>query len=138
MNSYSYANGNPILLSDPRGESATTWNLYSGSAELGLVGFAGLSFNVGIARGLNEQTGERWVAPTLTFGGVLGSVNTRSASYPNSEKLSGDPFIIGAHTDAGWFSGAAYSPTANVPDDLAGPSKKSTFTPIRLIRIRRA
>src|SRR5262249_5499888 len=69
LNSYSYANDNPITKSDPNGRDATTYSVGMG-AELGFGFFGGGQASVGFSIVYDPKTGQRWLAfPVISYGG---------------------------------------------------------------------
>jgi RHS repeat-associated protein len=128
MNSTSYGRDNPITNKDPNGREAYTWNLLNMSAEEGFGAYGYASFNVALSFGRNTQTGEKWIAPSVSFATGMGSVNGQVSGFPAAKaKSDAPPFVVGVFGGITPLVGGAYSPDANTPDDLSGRSKQSSL-----------
>jgi RHS repeat-associated protein len=137
LNSYAYANGNPITTKDPLGLWAVSYNLLSGSVEGGLrFGGAG-SFNAGFTFVGGRDGG---LAFTTSYGGV-GALGQRSVGYPSSASVSGisnlTPFVLGSSVSAGcgipqcgraFQPSGSYSSTVDSLSDLGGPANSINGT----------
>jgi RHS repeat-associated protein len=75
LNTYSYANDNPVARTDPKGLAAYTWNLFSANAEEGFVvnGYAGVSIQLSYVN--DPQTDRAWITPSLSYAEGRGSIN---------------------------------------------------------------
>ncbi len=131
LNSYSYAEGNPVTKNDPTGLWAVGWTIFSVGGEGGLGIFGGATLNVSINYVRNSQTGESWIAPSITFGATAGA-GSKSVNYPNTVHYPPAPSdapsgIMGLHGGVTAFTGASISPSAKSPDDIRGVTSNSSL-----------
>ena len=96
LNSYSYANDNPITTSDPKGLWAISYSLASVGGEEGFGLFAGGAANLGLTFVSGKDGG---LALTFSSGGARGYLRN-SASYPTSPSGQAS-FIYGAFAGGG-------------------------------------
>src|SRR5207302_401565 len=68
LNSYSYANGNPVTNKDPEGLDALGFNIAIGG-EAGFGIYGGVTYSAGLTYVYNPGTGERWLVPVFSSGG---------------------------------------------------------------------
>jgi RHS repeat-associated protein len=121
LNSYSYANDNPITKSDPNGRDAYTVGFNLGS-ELGIGAFGGGTINVGVSYVRNPDTGQSWIAFPFSYGSVLG---TPSGALEIPQRGQKPPFVIGAYAGAG--PSGSKSPNAKRPEDLYGTEDSANY-----------
>jgi hypothetical protein len=122
LNSYSYANDNPITKSDPNGRDATTYSVGI-TGELGFGACGGGSASIGFGIIYNPQTGQRWIAfPVISYGATVGTPNASVVTAGKDQKA---PFILGAYAGGGFSFG--YSPQVTDPTQLLnGPAQDTS------------
>jgi RHS repeat-associated protein len=118
LNSYSYANGNPITNKDADGRDALGISVGFG-AEGGLGFFAGFQMSAGVTLVYNPDTGERWLVPTFSAGGTAGALGSYSSYASTNGEL---PTVLGA--SGGVNISGSYSPNVKNPRDM-GPVSSS-------------
>ena len=128
LTSYGYANGNPITNKDAEGRMALTWNSLNVSAEAGLGAYSYYGLTLGLSLGRNDRNGEWWIAPNVSFSTGTGDLGGQKSGYPIA-KNSDQPFVTGIYGGITALLGGVASPSANTPDDLAGPATQSSLNP---------
>jgi len=113
LNSYSYANDNPITKSDPNGRFALSLN-YSANAEEGFGGFTSTYAGGGASFVLNPSTMQAWIVYTSSGANNVGYLKSYQSTPDNGQT----PFVLGMYAGKGRSIGV--SPNANSPADLVG------------------
>ncbi len=121
LNSYSYADDDPIVKKDPSGRDAYTASFSIGS-EAGIGGFGGGTMSISVSYVRDPRTGQTWIAFPFSYGSVLG---TPSGSVEIPQKGQKQPFVIGVYAGAG--PSGSYSPNAKRPDDLFGTDDSANY-----------
>jgi RHS repeat-associated protein len=131
LNSYSYANDNPITNSDAKGLWSISYNLAGIGAEEGFGLFAGGTASLSMSFVWGRDGG---FALTRSAAGT-GGYSQNSVSYPASPNGQ-QPFIYGLFMGAGCSYpcggnlnqyGVSFSPTVSRLDDLNGPADSMNF-----------
>jgi hypothetical protein len=94
LNSYSYANDNPISNKDSDGREAYTYNFLSLGAEGGFGFYAGATFGAGISYIHDPETGGQWLTPSASFGAASGDLKKQYYGYPANDSPN-QPFVLG-------------------------------------------
>jgi len=96
LNSYSYANDNPITKSDPNGRFALSLN-YSANAEEGFGGFTSTYAGGGASFVLNPSTMQAWIVYTSSGANNVGYLKSYQSTPDNGQT----PFVLGMYAGKG-------------------------------------
>jgi RHS repeat-associated protein len=121
LNSYLYAEDNPVVKKDPSGRETYTlaWNIGS---ELGIGVFGGGMISIGVSYVHDPSTGNSWIAFPFSYGSIVG---TPSGAIEIPQQGSNPPFVIGAY--AGTGPSGSRSPNAKRPEDLYGTADSANY-----------